>query len=90
MTLTHTSFITKLSQRIQVRSNQGVAVKKKETELFHRTCPYFLWLLRDVTQAIPRDCKDLKDYFLKKVRWAKLQNICIRQCSCCKLVGNVF
>ena len=37
--------------------------------MFHRTFPYFLWLLRDVTQAIPRDCKDLKDYFLKKVRW---------------------
>ena len=36
--------------------------------MFHRTFPYFLWLLRDVTQAIPRDCKDLKDYFLKKVR----------------------
>ena len=39
--------------------------------MFHRTFPYFLWLLRDVTQAIPRDCKDLKDYFLKKVRRAK-------------------
>ena len=36
--------------------------------MFHRTFPYFLWLLRDVTQAIPRDCKDLKDYFLRKVR----------------------
>ena len=57
--------------------------------MFHRTFPYFLWLLRDVTQAIPRDCKDLKDYFLKMVRRAKLKNIYIRQCSYCKVVGNV-
>ena len=58
--------------------------------MFHRTFPYFLWLLRDVTQAIPRDCKDLKDYFLKKVRRAKLQDLCIKKRSCCKVVGIVW
>ena len=57
--------------------------------MFHRTFPYFLWLLRDVTQAIPRDCKDLKDYFLKKVRRAKLQDLCTKKRSCCKVVEIV-
>ena len=30
--------------------------------------PFFIRLLRDVALSIPRDCKDIKDYFLKKVR----------------------
>ena len=74
------SFIVKLSQRIQVRSNRGWTVGAKETELFHRTFPFFIWLLRDVTQSIPRDCRDIKDYFLKKVglkmssKWYILEN----------------
>ena len=36
-------------------------------EFFHKTFPHFIWLLRDVTKDIPSDCKDIKDYFLKKV-----------------------
>ncbi|XP_068762154.1 guanylate-binding protein 6-like [Montipora capricornis] len=60
-------FIIKLSQRIQIRSNQGITSNREEKEFFHKTFPFFLWLLRDVTQSIPRDCKDLKDYFLIKV-----------------------
>ncbi|XP_068717238.1 guanylate-binding protein 7-like [Montipora capricornis] len=59
-------FIVNLSQRIQIRSNQ-VSSNREEKEFFHKTFPFFLWLLRDVTQNIPRDCKDLKDYFLKMV-----------------------
>ena len=58
----------KLSQRIQIRSSGGRTGGAKETEFFHKTFPFFIWLLRDVTQCIPRDCKDIKDYFLKKVR----------------------
>ena len=30
--------------------------------------PFFIRLLGDVALSIPRDCKDIKDYFLKKVR----------------------
>ncbi|KAL9979073.1 hypothetical protein ACROYT_G016675 [Oculina patagonica] len=62
-------FIVKLSQRIQIRSkgSRRRNVGTKETEFFHRTFPFFIWLLRDVTQSIPPDCKDIKDYFLKKV-----------------------
>ena len=60
------SFIVKLSQRIHVRSHIGWT-GAKETEYFHRTFPFFIWLLRDVTQSIPNDCRNIKDYFLKKV-----------------------
>lgn len=60
-------FISKLSGRIHARSSGRASPHQNETELFHRTFPFFIWLLRDVTQAIPEDCKDIKDYFLKKV-----------------------
>ncbi|CAH3030957.1 unnamed protein product [Pocillopora meandrina] len=30
--------------------------------------PFFIWLLRDVTQSIPTDCRDIKEYFLTRVR----------------------
>lgn len=36
-------------------------------EFFPKTFPHFIWLLRDVTKDIPPDCKDIKDFFLKKV-----------------------
>lgn len=65
--LTMQSFIVKLAQRIHIRSNSGKDSKVKDTEFFHKTFPYFIWLLRDVTQSIPTDCKDIRDYFLKKV-----------------------
>ena len=39
----------------------------QNSELFHKTFPYFIWLLRDVLQSIPDDCKNIKEYFLKKV-----------------------
>lgn len=68
MLLTICSFITKLSQRIQMRSTTGAVNGQSDMEFFHKTFPYFIWLLRDVTKTIPRDCKDIKDYFLKKVR----------------------
>ncbi|KAJ7380879.1 hypothetical protein OS493_004462 [Desmophyllum pertusum] len=60
-------FIAKLSQRIQIRSNAGAVSHQNDTEFYHKTFPYFIWLLRDVTLAIPSDCKDIKEYFLKKV-----------------------
>ena len=61
------SFIVKLAQRIHIRSHSGKASKGKDIEFFNKTFPYFIWLLRDVTQSIPTDCKDIRDYFLKKV-----------------------
>lgn len=62
-------FIVKLSQRIEVRSKtKSVAGKRhQDSEFFHKTFPFFIWLLRDVAQEIPRDCRNIKDYFLKKV-----------------------
>ena len=74
LSLTIYSFIVKLSKRIQVRSTVSGASQSRLTEdkeFFHKTFPQFVWLLRDVTQGIPRDCKDIKDYFLKKVRLIK-------------------
>ena len=64
------SFIMKLSQRIKLRSNSersNFSSRCEDTEYFHKTFPFFIWLLRDVTQSIPPDCTDLKDYFLTRV-----------------------
>ncbi|XP_020609271.1 guanylate-binding protein 1-like [Orbicella faveolata] len=63
-------FIVKLSQRIKLRSNNGegsMRGQREDTEFFHKTFPFFIWLLRDVTQSIPPDCKDIKEYFLTRV-----------------------
>ncbi|KAM7440027.1 hypothetical protein ABFA07_010670 [Porites harrisoni] len=63
-------FIMKLSQRIKLRSNSegsSLSSRCEDTEYCHKTFPFFIWLLRDVTQAIPPDCTDLKDYFLTRV-----------------------
>ncbi|XP_068683206.1 guanylate-binding protein 4-like [Montipora foliosa] len=64
-------FIVKLSERIKLRSsNEGkpsMGARRKDTEFFHKTFPFFVWLLRDVTQSIPPDCKDIKEYFLTRV-----------------------
>lgn len=53
-----------------MRSTTKTATGKghRDSEYFHKTFPYFIWLLRDVTQAIPKDCSNIKDYFLKKVK----------------------
>ncbi|KAJ7380884.1 hypothetical protein OS493_004467 [Desmophyllum pertusum] len=46
---------------------QAWVVDKKPTQsFFHKTFPFFIWLLRDVTQSIPTDCNDIKEYFLDK------------------------
>lgn len=62
-------FIVKLTHRIEVRSTTKHETKRshRDSEYFHKTFPFFIWLLRDVTQKIPRDCSNVKDYFLKKV-----------------------
>ena len=59
----------KLTHRIEVQSTTKQETKRshRDSEYFHKTFPFFIWLLRDVTQAIPRDCSNVKDYFLKKV-----------------------
>ena len=64
------SFIMKLSQRIKLCSNSersNLSSCCEDTEYFHKFFPFFIWLLRDVTQSIPPDCRDLKDYFLTRV-----------------------
>lgn len=69
--LTKCSFIVKLTHRIEMRSTktQGTRKEHRDSEYFHKTFPYFIWLLRDVTQAIPTDCRNIKEYFLKKVKF---------------------
>lgn len=76
--LTIYRFIVKLSKRIQMRStmNGTFGPKTDDNELFHKTFPYFIWLLRDITQAIPSDCNgDIKKYFLKKVRKKRIYDL---------------
>ena len=51
----------KFSQRRRLRSNDGSVGEDK-------TFPFFIWLLRDVTQSIPTDCRNIKEYFLTRVR----------------------
>ena len=46
----------------------SVSGPQEDTELFHNNFPFFFWLLRDVTQSIPTDCRDIKEYFLTRVR----------------------
>ena len=64
----HSSYQTISLISIHYVNNRGITDKKKEEEFLHRTFPFFIWLLRDEVPSIPRDCKDIKDYFLKKVR----------------------
>lgn len=40
---------------------------QEDTEFFHKTFPFFIWLLRDEARAVPPDCKDIKEYFLTRV-----------------------
>lgn len=56
-------FIVNLSQRIQVKSRSECDVGPKDSDIFHETFPYFVWLLRDVTLLLPSDCSNVKDYF---------------------------
>ena len=66
--LTVCSYIVKLSKRIQTGSTvSGAYSPSQNSEFFHKTFPYFIWLLRDVTQSIPVECENIKEYFLKKV-----------------------
>ena len=56
-----------LSQRIHIKSNIGAEASFGDADSFREVFPFFIWLLRDVTLALPRDCGDIKEYFLKKV-----------------------
>lgn len=64
-------YILKLSQRIQIHSSSQGGDEAKgsidDVKIFHKTFPFFMWLLRDVVLALPKGCNDLKDYFLTKV-----------------------
>lgn len=61
----------KLSCQIQARSASQSRLVKNE-DAFHKTFPHFIWLLRDVMVDVPDDCKDIKEYFLTRVRMAFL------------------
>ena len=65
------SFILKLSQRIQLHSSDSTASALQQNEdanHFHKTFPFFIWLLRDVVLALPKDCHNIKEYFLTRVK----------------------
>ena len=66
------SFILKLTQRIQLRSSTQTDATQgnkpqEDANLFHKTFPFFIWLLRDVVLSLPKDCHTIKDYFLTRV-----------------------
>ena len=66
------SFILKLSQRIQLRSSAQLESSQgnspqDDANYFHKTFPFFIWLLRDVVLSLPKDCPSIKDYFLTRV-----------------------
>ena len=68
----HPSFIPKLCQRIQLGSTdhdqrKGTSATQDDANLFHKIFPHFIWLLRDVVLALPKDCSNIKEYFLKRV-----------------------
>ena len=63
----------KLSQRIQIfsgseTSDVAKASSDDNAKAFHKTFPFFVWLLRDVVLALPKGCHSIKDYFLTKVK----------------------
>lgn len=66
-------YIVKLSQRIQIYSGSQTSSEAKtsieddDARAFHKTFPFFVWLLRDVVLALPKGCHSIKDYFLTKV-----------------------
>ena len=72
------SYIVKLSERIQIHSgNQTAGAVNGSTDdvkVFHKTFPFFMWLLRDVVLALPKGCHDIKDYFLTRVRSLEYTN----------------
>ena len=84
--LTFHSFIMKLSQRIRLCSNEGsvsASDPQEDTEFFLKTFPFFIWLLRDVTQSIPTDCRGIKEYFSTRQlilkRWTEMTKELIRR-----------
>lgn len=62
------SFIVRLSQQIQARSDITTRRPITNEDAFHQTFPHFVWLLRDVMTDIPDDCRDIREYFLTRVR----------------------
>lgn len=52
-----------MSQQIRIRSKAG----PDDKDLFRNTFPFFIWLLRDVSNTLPPDCKDLNQFFAKRV-----------------------
>lgn len=64
-------YIVQLSQRIQLHSGNQAAGSAtssiEDAKLFHKTFPFFIWLLRDVVLALPKGCHNIKDYFLTRV-----------------------
>ncbi|XP_020912347.1 guanylate-binding protein 7-like [Exaiptasia diaphana] len=56
--------VTHLSQRIQLKAGTR---NKDEAHYASKVLPFFIWLLRDVTLAIPNGHASFKDYLLSEV-----------------------
>ena len=52
-----------------MKSNPEAYAGLEDKDIFHKISPFFIWLLRDVTQSLPRDCENIKEYFLTKVHF---------------------
>ena len=63
-------FIANVSQIIRVKSSTETEAHsaRSENESFQKVFPYFTWLLRDFMNRFPEDCRDAREFFIKKVR----------------------
>ena len=73
---------------MQSQTKAAAGQSQEDSKFFYRTFPFFIWLLRDVTQRIPPDYVNIKDYFLKMVYLIKIA-VCVKLdiiCSSCALL----
>lgn len=52
-----------------MKSNPEAYAGLEDKDIFHKISPFFIWLLRDVALSLPRDCANIKEYFLTKVNF---------------------
>ena len=62
---------------MQSQTKAAAGQSQEDSKFFYRTFPFFIWLLRDVTQDIPPDYVNIKDYFLKMVYLIKIA-VCVK------------
>ena len=63
---------------MQSQTKAAAGKSQEDSTFFYKTFPFFIWLLRDVTQDIPPDCVNIKDYFLKMVYLIIKIAVCVK------------